>query len=171
MPTNSITNGNSNIGSKLLSFDHITFWVGNAKQAACHYCVQMGFEPLAYKGLENNSRDVAVHVVKQNKIVFAFASALEPHNKEMGNHLVTHGDGVKDIAFQVSDVDSIVHYAKSKGAKFVKDVWEESDKFGTVKFACIQTFGDVTHTLIDKSRYTGWFLPGYQKSSLKVVTT
>ena len=36
-------------------------------QAASHYCVRMGFEPLAYKGLETKERDVVSHVVRQNK--------------------------------------------------------------------------------------------------------
>jgi len=26
-----------------LSFDHMTFWVGNAKQAAAYYCFSFGF--------------------------------------------------------------------------------------------------------------------------------
>ena len=34
-------------------------------------------------------------------------SAYEPGNEEMGRHLVKHGDGVKDIAFAVEDLDSI----------------------------------------------------------------
>lgn len=37
---------------KILAFDHVTFWVGNAKQAAAFYTSRFGFEYLAYKGLE-----------------------------------------------------------------------------------------------------------------------
>lgn len=36
-----------------------------------------------------------------------FVSAYEPDNGEIGQHLVRHGDGVKDIAFTVKDLDSI----------------------------------------------------------------
>lgn len=36
-----------------------------------------------------------------------FISAYEPDNGELGQHLVRHGDGVKDIAFTVEDLDSI----------------------------------------------------------------
>ncbi|KAK2166404.1 hypothetical protein LSH36_39g01032 [Paralvinella palmiformis] len=35
--------------------------------AASHYCVRLGFEPLAYKGLETGSREVVGYAVKQNK--------------------------------------------------------------------------------------------------------
>ena len=34
---------------KFLNFDHVEWWVGNAKQAASYYCARFGFEPLAYK--------------------------------------------------------------------------------------------------------------------------
>ena len=34
---------------RFLKFDHIEWWVGNAKQAASHYCARFGFEPFAYQ--------------------------------------------------------------------------------------------------------------------------
>ncbi|XP_054261458.1 4-hydroxyphenylpyruvate dioxygenase isoform X1 [Macrosteles quadrilineatus] len=151
-------------GGKFLNFDHLTFWVGNAKQAASYYCTRLGFEPLAYKGLETGCRRFAAHAVKQNKIVFVLMSAYEPDDPEMGPHLVTHGDGVKDVAFQVEDLDTIVEVAKARGAKLIKDISEESDENGTVRLAQIQTFGDTTHTLVDRSQYSGIFLPGFRSS-------
>jgi 4-hydroxyphenylpyruvate dioxygenase len=90
-------------------------------------------------------------------------SAYEPYNKEMGDHLVKHGDGVKDIAFCVEDLEQIVSKAKERGAKLVKDIWEESDENGKVRFAVIQTYGDTTHTFVERGNYQGAFLPGYSK--------
>ncbi|RWS04895.1 4-hydroxyphenylpyruvate dioxygenase-like protein [Dinothrombium tinctorium] len=148
---------------RFLCFDHVTFWVGNAKQAASYYCVHFGFEPFAYRGLETGSREVVSHAVRQNKIIFVFESALTPGNQVMGNHLVTHGDGVKDIAFAVEDLDAIVAKAKDRGASIVKDVWEESDEHGKVRYAVVKTYGDTTHTLIERTHYKGLFLPGFQK--------
>ncbi|XP_016009307.2 4-hydroxyphenylpyruvate dioxygenase [Rousettus aegyptiacus] len=146
---------------RFLHFHSVTFWVGNAKQAASFYCSKMGFEPLAYRGLETGSREVASHVIKQGQIVFVFSSALNPWNKEMGDHLVRHGDGVKDVAFEVQDCDSIVQKAQERGAKIIREPWVEQDKFGKVKFAVLQTFGDTTHTLVEKMNYRGPFLPGF----------
>uniref|UniRef100_A0A8D2LM48 4-hydroxyphenylpyruvate dioxygenase n=1 Tax=Varanus komodoensis TaxID=61221 RepID=A0A8D2LM48_VARKO len=147
---------------RFLHFHSLTFWVGNAKQAASFYCNKMGFEEYAYRGLETGSREVASHVVKQDKIIFVFSSALNPGNQEMGEHLVHHGDGVKDIAFEVEDCDSIVQKARERGAKVVKEPWIEEDKYGKVKFAVVQTYGDTTHTLIEKMDYKGLFLPGFE---------
>merc|ERR1712080_414770 len=150
---------------KFLSFDHIEWWVGNAKQAASFYCARLGFKPLAYKGLETGSRKVASHAVCQDKTIFVFKSAYEPDSPEnitMGAHLVKHGDGVKDVAFAVEDLDGIVVTAVEKGAKLVKNTWTESDEGGTVRFATVQTYGDTTHTLVERGDYKGLFLPGYK---------
>lgn len=149
-------------GGKFLHFDHIRFWVGNAKQTASYYCTRMGFEPFAYRGLETGSRNVCSHAVRQNKIVYVFESALLPDNEEMGRHLVRHGDGVKDVAFAVKDLDVIVKVAKQRGASIVRDIWEEKDDKGCVRFAQLKTYGDTIHTLVDRSGYTGLFLPGYK---------
>jgi 4-hydroxyphenylpyruvate dioxygenase len=123
----------------------------------------MGFSPVGYQGLETGSRQVVAHVVQQNKICFVFKSAYEPNNEKMGAHLVKHGDGVKDIAFSVEDLDAIVEAAKERGATIVREIWEEKDDFGTVRFATVQTYGDTTHTFVDRSNYHGFFLPGYHK--------
>lgn len=55
-------------GGRFVHFDHVRFWVGNAKQASQWYCVHFGFEPYAYRGLETGSRSVVSHVVRQNKV-------------------------------------------------------------------------------------------------------
>lgn len=55
--------------------------------------------------------------------------------------------------------------AVERGAKVIQAPYEESDEFGTVRMAVIATYGDTTHTFIDRSNYKGWFLPGYKKVS------
>uniref|UniRef100_A0A8C7MQH0 4-hydroxyphenylpyruvate dioxygenase n=1 Tax=Oncorhynchus kisutch TaxID=8019 RepID=A0A8C7MQH0_ONCKI len=153
---------------KFVKFHHVTFWVGNAKQAAVFYCDKMGFEPVAYKGLETGSREVVSHVIKQDKILFVFESALNPGNEEMGEHLMKHGDGVKDIAFQVEDLEFLIKVTKERGAVVVKEPWIEQDSYGKVKCAVVQTYGDTTHTLIEYlGPYKGLFLPGYNAPVVK----
>lgn len=41
---------------------------GSHLQAASFYCTRLGFEPLAYQGLETGKRDVVSHAVRQNKV-------------------------------------------------------------------------------------------------------
>ena len=49
-------------------FHHVEMWVGNAKQTATYFIARMGFEPVAYRGLETGNRDVVTHVVQQGKV-------------------------------------------------------------------------------------------------------
>ena len=85
----------------------------------------------------------------------------------MGKHLTAHGDGVKDVAFSVEDLDAIMVRAKQRGVKVVKDIWTEEDKFGKCRFAVVQTYGETTHTFIERQGYNGIFLPGYEKPRIK----
>ncbi|XP_065178824.1 4-hydroxyphenylpyruvate dioxygenase-like [Sycon ciliatum] len=147
---------------KFEGFDHITFWVGNAKQAATFYSVRFGFEVLGYRGLETGDRKVVSWALKQNRIIFVFQSALNPDDQTLGPHLVRHGDGVKDVAFAVQDCKGIIEKARKRGATIVREPYTESDDNGTVTFAQIQTYGDTTHTFVERANYSGPFLPGYR---------
>ena len=42
----------------------------------------------------------------------------------MGKHLTVHGDGVKDVAFSVEDLDAILAKARARGAKVKQNVEE-----------------------------------------------
>lgn len=148
---------------KFLNFDHLTFYVGNAKQAAAWYCTRFGFEHFLYRGLETGERNVVAHVIKQNDILFVLKSPLDPQDKEQLNkEMAGHGDHVKDVAFSVHDLDSIVEKARAAGATIVREIWEEKDEDGCVRMATVQSYGNVTHTLIERENYKGMFLPGFK---------
>lgn len=152
---------------RYVAFDHITFIVGNAKQAAAYYCARFGFRRLGYKGLETGDREYAYHAVKADKCIFVFQSALTPNNRELGDHLVAHGDGVKDVAFLVEDARGIYAKAIERGAQSVRPPQDLTDPvLGTVVVATIKTYGDTTHTFVDRRLWKGTdndFLPGYSK--------
>ena len=68
-----------------------------------------------------------------NKYMFhaCISSSYEPNSPttiEMGAHLTAHGDGVKDVAFAVEDLEAILERARKKGVKVIKDIWTEEDK-------------------------------------------
>ena len=71
------TNQRPEVG-RFFAFHHIKFWVGNAKFAASYYTSRMGFEYIAYKGLETGERNTAHHVVKNGDVVFEFISNYDP---------------------------------------------------------------------------------------------
>ncbi|KAI9228512.1 MAG: 4-hydroxyphenylpyruvate dioxygenase [Piptocephalis tieghemiana] len=149
---------------KYSGFDHVTFWVGNAKQAASFYCTHMGFHPVAYRGLETGHRSTVSHVIRQGSITFVLQSALNPGNRAMTEHLGTHGDGVKDVAFTVDNARAVWQRAMDGGAKSIRDPWvEEEEGKGRVVMATIATYGDTEHTFVERSGFTGDFLPNFTK--------
>ena len=159
-------------------YDHITWYVGNAKQAASYYTTRLGFYTIAYKGLETGSRYVASHVVANGNIRFVLTSPLKSYTsldgdepisseersllKEIYRHLEKHGDAVKDVAFEVDNVDAVYQQAVEQGAVSVQEPRTKYDENGSVTTAIIRTYGDTTHTLICRDSYTGIFLPGYK---------
>lgn len=74
-------------------------------------------------------------------------------------------NSVSDVAFEVDNLDAIYSAAVAAGADSVSAPHDISDSFGTVRLATIRTYGDTTHTLIEKNNYTGIFLPGYRPES------
>jgi 4-hydroxyphenylpyruvate dioxygenase len=62
----------------------------------------------------------------------------------------------------VDNLDAIYSAAVSAGAESISAPQTVSDQHGSVRLATIKTYGDTTHTLIEKADYTGVFLPGYR---------
>ncbi|KAF2016477.1 4-hydroxyphenylpyruvate dioxygenase [Aaosphaeria arxii CBS 175.79] len=156
-------------------YHHVHWYVGNAKQAAAFYVSRMGFERVAYRGLETGSRAIASHVVRNGGVTFVLTSplrCLEQSSRfgdeegkllrEIHAHQERHGDAVKDVAFEVDNLDAIYQSAVSAGAEVIAAPHERSDESGSIRLATIKTYGDTTHTLIEKKNYNGVFLPGYR---------
>ncbi len=142
--------------------------MGNAKQAAAYYTSRFGFDYLAYKGLETGERQVVSHVVRNHGgATFVFSSVYHRDSStEMNTHLIEHGDGVKDIAITVENTRAVYAYAIEHGAISVEEPKEVTDEDGTVVTAVIKTYGDTTHTFIQRDGYKGIFLPGFKKHHL-----
>jgi len=129
----------------------------------------MGFKVVAYRGLETIPRDenLVSYVLQQGNIFFVLQSSLLPSNKEFGEHQQKHGDGAKDVAFRVDDCHGIFNEAVKRGAVVVSEPIVSKDDDGEVILATVKTYGDTTHTFVQRSAYKGLFLPGYQKVNHK----
>ena len=58
-------------------------------------------------------------------------------------------------------MDRCIRHARAQGATILLEPHDESDEHGTVRIAAIATYGHTRHTLVDRSRYAGPYLPGY----------
>jgi len=146
----------------LLGTDYLEFYVSNSKQAAHFYKSAMGFQSLAYAGLETGNRDYESYAVVQDKIKFVFTSPLRS-GTDVGRHIEQHGDGVKVIALWVPDAQNAYNEAISRGAKHFMAPTREEDDNGYVIRSGIYTYGEVVHLFVEREHYNGVFLPGFQK--------
>jgi len=141
-------------------WDAIVFCVGNATQTAHYYQSAWGMQLEAYSGPENGNRDHKSFVLRSGSIRFVVNGAVDPDSPLVEHHR-KHGDGVTDIALEVPDVDKCIAQAVRAGARVVREAEDVTDEHGTVRIAAIATYGDTVHSLIDRSRYDGPYLPGY----------
>ena len=141
-------------------WDAVVFVVGNATQAAHYYQSVWGMTLEAYSGPEHGNRDHKAYVLRSGSIRFVLKGAVAPDSPLIAHH-AAHGDGVVDIALEVPDVDRCVAQARAQGATVIEEPHDVSDEHGTVRMAAIATYGETRHSLIDRSRYTGPYLPGY----------
>ena len=145
---------------RIKAVDHIGFWVGNARQTAFYYQHAFGFTPVAYAGLETRIRDRASYLLQQGAIRFVVSAPYGPEGP-MAEHIHRHGDGVRDIALEVEDVDRAYRETVKRGAVGVQEPVTVSDEHGSIRHAAIATYGDTIHSLIDRTDYRGGFWPGY----------
>jgi 4-hydroxyphenylpyruvate dioxygenase len=144
----------------LRGIDHVRFFVGNARQSAYFYRNAFGFDVIAYAGLETRTRHEAGYVLRQGNITLVLASPMGPDHPE-AQRVVQHGDGVQDVALEVDDVGAAYRTTTERDAQGVTPPTKLEDEFGVYEFATIQTYGDTTHTFINRDRYHGVFAPGY----------
>jgi 4-hydroxyphenylpyruvate dioxygenase len=144
----------------LRRIDHVRLFVGNARQSAYFYRNAFGFDVIAYAGLETRVKHEAGYVLRQGQITLVLVSPLSSAHPE-SSRLVAHGDGVTDIALEVADVQAAYRRAIEQGAKSVTPPTPLEDEFGVYEFATIRTYGDTTHTFVNRDRYRGVFAPGY----------
>ncbi|GAB3860647.1 4-hydroxyphenylpyruvate dioxygenase [Nocardioides maradonensis] len=149
-------------------WDALVFCVGNATQSAHYFQSAWGMELIAYSGPETGNRDHKSFVLKSGSIRFVLNGAVDP-DSPLADHHRRHGDGVTDIALEVPDVDKCIDQARRAGATILEEPHDVSDEHGTVRVAAIATYGETRHTLVDRSRYTGVYLPGYEARTATYV--
>ncbi|MBC5811261.1 MAG: 4-hydroxyphenylpyruvate dioxygenase [Candidatus Eremiobacteraeota bacterium] len=145
----------------LLDWDHLHFYVGNAKQAAYYYAAAFGFDVIGYAGPETGVPGRASYYLVQNDLRFVLTSALAPDDP-VAKFVALHGDGIRDIALRVPDARAAFAEAVAHGAQAIAEPAEARDEHGSVVTATIATYGDTVHTFVQRQEYRGTFLPGFR---------
>jgi 4-hydroxyphenylpyruvate dioxygenase len=141
-------------------WDALVWVVGNALQTTHFLQSAFGMELVAYSGPETGNRESHSYVLRSGSARFVVQGAYDPASP-LADHHRRHGDGIVDIALAVPDVDRCIAHARAQGATVLEEPHDVSDEHGTVRIGAIAAYGDTRHTLVDRSGYTGPYLPGY----------
>ncbi|MDR7085784.1 4-hydroxyphenylpyruvate dioxygenase [Aeromicrobium panaciterrae] len=141
-------------------WDAVVWAVGNATQSAHFFMSAFGMDLVAYSGPETGNRDHHAFVLESGAVRFVFKGGVDPDSFVLDHHRI-HGDGITDIALEVPDVDVCIEHARAEGAKILEEPHDMTDEHGTVRIGAIAAYGDTRHTLVDRSKYDGPYLPGY----------
>ena len=141
--------------------DAVVFAVGNARQAAHFYSTAFGMRCVAYRGPETGCRDEAAYVLESGTARFVFRGPVQA-GTALGQHVAAHGDGVIDLAIGVPSAEAAYAYATAHGATGLAEPEVFEDSHGKVVLAAIAAFGETRHTLVERTNYSGPYLPGYE---------
>ena len=147
---------------KRLDWDHLEFYVGNAKQAAHYYATAFGFTIEGYAGPETGVEGRTSYYLVQNDLRFVLTTALG-QDDPIARHVALHGDGIRDVALRVPDAAAAFEAAVAGGAVPLAEPRARGDESGEVVTATIGTYGDTVHTFVERDRYRGVFLPGFRR--------
>ena len=152
--------------ARLLGWDCLELWVGNARTTAGFLMSAFGFTCTAYAGPETGVRHKASYVLEQGEIRFVISAALTAESP-IAAHVRAHGDGVHDLAWLVDDADAAFEAAVARGARPVRAPWSETDDAGELRLGTVATYGETQHTFVDRARYRSPVLePGYHTDNL-----
>ncbi len=148
-------------GRQIRGVDHLALWVNDAEDTAAHLCRRFGFRPVAER--QGEACGVIRRVVRQGDIRLVLTSTRDTSSR-IHEHVQQHGEGVRDVAFRVDDVEAAYRAALSLGATGVVAPVSEERARGVVRHATIAGFGDNTlHSLVERSGYAGAHAPSYQE--------
>jgi 4-hydroxyphenylpyruvate dioxygenase len=149
-----------NFCPSIQGFDHLEFYVGNAKQAALFYQKVFGFTPIAYRGLESGDRKTISYVLEQGQIRLVFSSGLSSYHP-ISESVIKHGDALAVIALTVEDATLAYQSATERGATGVIPPTTAEDADGVLEFAAIRIYGDILLKFIEHRYYQGIFAPRF----------
>jgi 4-hydroxyphenylpyruvate dioxygenase len=153
------------VADQILGWDHLEWWVGNARAVTAWLCGGFGFEVAAYSGPETGRTDQVSYLLRQGEIRFVITAGLSPES-EVTRHVLTHGDGVRNLAWSVADPALALGTAARRGARVVAEPSTVEGEEGSITTAAIATYGETNHVFVDRSSWRGSWGPQFTADRL-----
>ena len=160
-----LTRATGTVAEAIHGWDHLEWWVGNARAVTAWLAGGFGFHVIAYRGPETGVPDRVSYVLASGDIRFVVTSGLDPEG-EVARHVLRHGDGIRHLAWRVDDAEDAAHRAAAKGAEVVAEPVSVDGEAGTVTTSAISTYGETRHLFVDRTDWHGGWGPGFTDQRL-----
>ena len=131
----------------MMEFDHIHFYVEDAKNSRNWFTEKLKFEAAG----QLIQADTHTEVVKNGSVLFLLSSPLSPLS-DAAEHLRYHPPGVIDVAFKVNHLDKIVNQIRAKGGKILQPIQTHNLGAEVLKWATVLGWGGLRHTLVERQK-------------------
>jgi 4-hydroxyphenylpyruvate dioxygenase len=155
----------TSVADLVTGWDHLEWWVGNARAVTAWLTSGFGFHVAGYAGPETGVADRASYLLAQGDVRFVVTAGLTP-DSEVAAHVLRHGDGVRNVAWKVADPAAAAELAARRGATVVTDPTRVEGDAGSVTSAAIQTYGETRHLFVDRTEWHGTWGPGFTAERL-----
>ena len=153
------------VADLVTGWDHLEWWVGNARAVTAWLTSGFGFHVAAYAGPESGVPDRASYLLRQGDVSFVVTAGLTP-DSEVARHVLEHGDGVRNVAWRVTDPALALERAARRGAVVAAAPTTVSGEQGDVTTAAIRTYGETRHVFVDRTQWHGTWGPGFTDERL-----
>jgi 4-hydroxyphenylpyruvate dioxygenase len=132
-----------------MDIDHAHFYVADAQRSRDWFVKTLGFAAIA----QRIDQQVHSEIVAQGGIFFVLSSPLGSDNP-VADFLQHQSAGVADLALRVKDIAAVLAAVQTAGGKVLQEVQTVSDEQGQLRWAKIQGWGRLQHTLLERSGHT-----------------
>jgi 4-hydroxyphenylpyruvate dioxygenase len=165
MAYTTLTAPSPTVASQLRGWDHLEWWVGNARAVTAWLTSGFGFKVVAYAGPETGVSDRVSYLLGQGDVRFVITAGLSP-DSEVSRHVLRHGDGIRHLAWRVDDAFEAATLAAARGAPVVCEPKTVNCDTGSVTTAAIATYGETRHLFVERSGQADAWGPGFSSSRL-----
>ncbi|XP_068098628.1 4-hydroxyphenylpyruvate dioxygenase-like protein [Hyperolius riggenbachi] len=148
------------MATPLIRLSHITLQVSNSQRIISDLVTKYRFRPFAARGLDGTSpcqvalrNGGVVFMVNENNSSLLYDSPVP----------IPSPDLASNVSYEVDNVPNLYRRLADKGCHLLVPPTELHDDDGSITYCVVKSIvGNVNHTLIDRTRYSAPFLPGFQ---------
>ena len=145
-------------------WDHLEIWVGNAKQSAYFYEHAYGFTRTAYAD-PRRAFGTARRTSSSRATSGSFSRAASGPTARSASGRRRRATACATSRSPSPTRSNAYRQAVQRGARGVVEPHWVEDDHGRVELAAIATYGDNIHTFVNRSEYSGAYLPGFRSVS------